>query len=202
MISRQAWCWFCLVDLPRRSMDVRLFMSLAVCAAPATNTSTRSQLSPNRSGLLHYLPLAWEGRKARMDKCIGLDWIGFTFGYGVPTALRTVFWPTPFLTKLKASHSTRTRHWRVPTAQTEFFLLRQGVISGVQLIAQRPNFKSAFRVVEIVVNTQCYLHLWLLQCGLMQKNNPKKHSKSQNRWFYYANSASELSQSRFAQFFL
>ena len=35
----------------------------------------------------------------------GLDWIGFTFGYGVSTALRTVLWPTPFLTRPKASRS-------------------------------------------------------------------------------------------------
>ena len=31
--------------------------------------------------------------------------IGFTFGYGVSTALRTVLWPTPFLTRPKASRS-------------------------------------------------------------------------------------------------
>ena len=36
---------------------------------------------------------------------IGLDWIGLTFGYGVSTALRTVLWPTPFLTRPKASRS-------------------------------------------------------------------------------------------------
>ena len=42
--------------------------AMAVCAAaPKTNTGTRNQLSPSRSGLLHYLPLAWEGRKAWMD---------------------------------------------------------------------------------------------------------------------------------------
>ena len=34
-----------------------------------------------------------------------LDWIGLTFGYGVSTALRTVLWPTPFLTRPKASRS-------------------------------------------------------------------------------------------------
>ena len=40
-------------------------------------------------------------------KCltIGLDWIGFTSGYRVSTALRIVYWPTPFLTRLTASRS-------------------------------------------------------------------------------------------------
>ena len=35
----------------------------------------------------------------------GLDWNGFTIGYDVSTALRVVFWPTPFLTMLTASRS-------------------------------------------------------------------------------------------------
>ena len=39
------------------------------------------------------------------EKLYGLDWIGFTSGYRVSTALRIVYWPTPFLTRLTASRS-------------------------------------------------------------------------------------------------
>ena len=35
----------------------------------------------------------------------GLDWIGFTSGYRVSTALWIVYWPTPILTRLTASRS-------------------------------------------------------------------------------------------------
>ena len=32
---------------------------------------------------------------------------------------------------------------------------------GYNWVAQRPEFKSALRVVKMVLNTQCYLYLWL-----------------------------------------
>ena len=57
-------------------------------------------------------------------------------------------------------------------------------------IAQRPDFKSALRVVKMVLNTQCCQYLWLTMW--FHAKNPKKHSKNQNRWFYYVNSAPKL----------
>ena len=43
-------------------------------------------------------------KQLRIEKT-RLDWIGFTSGYRVATALRIVYWPTPFLTRLTASRS-------------------------------------------------------------------------------------------------
>ena len=57
-------------------------------------------------------------------------------------------------------------------------------------VAKRPDFKSALRVVKMVLNTQWYQCLWLTMW--FHAKNPKKHSKNQNRWFYYVNSAHEL----------
>ena len=38
-------------------------------------------------------------------------------------------------------------------------------------VAQRPDFKSALRVVEMVLNTQCYQYLWLMvYFGCLQVN--------------------------------
>ena len=36
-----------------------------------------------------------------------------------------------------------------------------GVRSDAQSVAQRPDFKSALRVVKMVLNIQCYQYLWL-----------------------------------------
>ena len=77
--------------------------------------------------------------------------------------------------------------------------------------AHRPDFKSAVRMVKMVLNTQCYQYLWLTVW--FHAKNRKKHSKNQNRWFYHVNSAPELrnyqkspkkriTQSRFTQFFV
>ena len=42
----------------------------------------------------------------------------------------------------------------------------------------------------MVLNTQCYLYLWLTMW--FHEKNPKKHWKSQSRRFYYINWAPEL----------
>ena len=79
-------------------------------------------------------------------------------------------------------------------------------------VAQRPDFKSAVRVVIMVLNTQCYQYLWLTM-WFHAKKSRKKHSKTQNRWFYNVNSAPEprndqkspkkrITKSRFTQFFV
>ena len=47
-------------------------------------------------------------------------------------------------------------------------------------VPQRPDFKSALRVVKMVLNTQCYQYLWLTMWF---------HAKNQNLWFYNVNSA-------------
>ena len=52
-------------------------------------------------------------------------------------------------------------------------------------VAQGPDFKSALRVVKMVLNTQCYQYLTMQKI----KRNTKKN---QNRWFYYVNLAPEL----------
>ena len=68
-----------------------------VGASSASNSP--SALSFERG--LEKIPL----RNVVEKKVPGLDWIGFTVGYGVSTALRIVFRPTPFLTRLDASRS-------------------------------------------------------------------------------------------------
>ena len=57
-------------------------------------------------------------------------------------------------------------------------------------VPQRPDFKSALRVVKMVLNNQCYSYLWLTMW--FHAKNLKKHSKNQNRWFYNVNSAPKL----------
>ena len=48
-------------------------------------------------------------------------------------------------------------------------------------VAQRPDFRSALRVVKMVLNTQC-IYIYGLQCGFMHKKSKEtlKQSKSQN----------------------
>ena len=52
-------------------------------------------------------------------------------------------------------------------------------------VAQGPDFKSALRVVKMVLNTQCYQYLTMQK---IKRNTKKK----QNRWFYYVNLTPEL----------
>ena len=39
--------------------------------------------------------------------------------------------------------------------------IRRGVRSDVKLSCTQPDFRSALRVVKLVLNTQCYQQLWL-----------------------------------------
>ena len=57
-------------------------------------------------------------------------------------------------------------------------------------VAQRPDFKSAVRVVKMVLNTQCYQYLWLTIWFHAKKS--KETLKNQNGWFYNVNSARDL----------
>ena len=57
--------------------------------------------------------------------------------------------------------------------------LRRGVRSDTQLVAQRPDFKSAVRVVKMVLNSQCYQYLWLTMWFHAKKSKETlKKSKS------------------------
>ena len=48
-------------------------------------------------------------------------------------------------------------------------------------VAQRPDFKSALRVVEIVLNTQCYQYLWLTMLFHAKKSKETlKKTKTQS----------------------
>ena len=55
--------------------------------------------------------------------------------------------------------------------------LRRGVRSAVW-VAQRPGFKSAVRVVKMILNTQCYQYLWLIAMRLHTKKLKRNTQKT------------------------
>ena len=68
--------------------------------------------------LLEQGTLAVPSAQLRLRLPTGLDWIGFTSGYRVATALRIVYWPTPFLTRLTASRSGWLFQLTIPSKVT------------------------------------------------------------------------------------
>ena len=73
---------------------------------------------------------------------------------------------------------------RLLLAKCSEYCLRQGVRSGAQLSYTETRFQFESETPNVI-------YIYGLQCDFMQKNR-KKHSKYQNRRFYYVNSAPEL----------